>query len=146
MEQDKTNNKVLFPAVPLNEAEDIICSHEYNKMMCLNEMAQVNANERETGNGHFDSNLYRVYVIGEGGYKKFPHFHIEKCSEGWDIRMNMDGSYHSIKKKGGAGIQNDNDFQDIERIAKKWVMLPNAMNPKITNKEFAEMLWKSMNE
>ena len=122
-----------------------INSIKYNQMRCLNEMDQVNKNERGLDKkANFDSNLYRVYVIGEGGYMKFPYFHIEMPYEGWDIRMNMDGTYHSYKHR-SANRQKDEDFLDIERIAMKWVNLPNTSNPKMTNGEAAKFLWDSMN-
>ena len=123
-----------------------INSTEYNQMRCLNEMAQVNKNERGLNKkASFDANLYRVYVIGEGAFAKFPHFHIEMPSEGWDIRMNMDGSYHSMKRRGGANRQKDEDFKDIERIAKVWVKQPNTLYPQMTNGQAAQFLWNSMN-
>ena len=71
----------------------------YNQRMSLNGMAQLNVNENGLSEkDSFDSNVYHVYVAGEGGRQKTPHFHIRHKSEGWDIRMNMDGSFHSIKK------------------------------------------------
>ena len=85
-----------------------------------------------------------MYVKGEGGYKKFPHFHIAKPSEGWDIRMNMDGTFHSIKSR-GTNKQNNTDFNDIEKIAKEWVKLQNADAPKFTNGELAQIFWDRMN-
>jgi len=122
-----------------------ISSSEYNQMKCLNEMAQVNKNEKGLNNKvNFDANIYRVYVIGEGAFKKFPHFHIEKPSEGWDIRMNMDGTFNTIKRR-SSNRQKDEDFMDIERIAVEWVKQPNVTNPKMTNGEAAQFLWDSMN-
>ena len=119
---------------------------EMNEGRCLNEMAQVNKNERGLNKkASFDANLYRVYVIEEGAFAKFPHFHIEMPSEGWDIRMNMDGSYHSMKRRGGANRQKDEDFKDIERIAKVWVKQPNTLYPQMTNGQAAQFLWDSMN-
>ncbi len=117
----------------------------YNQRMSLNEMAQLNVGEDGLSKkDSFDSNVYYVYVIGEGGYKKFPHFHIKHKAEGWDIRMNIDGSFHSIKKKAGKRQKND-DFIDIERISKKWVLKASTLNDKLTNGELANILWKSQN-
>lgn len=112
-----------------------------NQKMSLNEMAQINVGEMGTDKkSNFNSNAYYVYVKGEGGYKKFQHFHIKSKSEGWDIRMNMDGTFHSIKTK-SANRQKPEDFVDIERIAKVWVTQPNALEPDRTNGKVAETAW-----
>ncbi len=118
----------------------------YNQRMSLNEMAQLNVNENGlSGKDSFDSNVYHVYVAGEGGRQKTPHFHIMHKSEGWDIRMNMDGSFHSIKKN-TSERQNNKDFAaDIEEISKKWVLKLSTLNDKLTNGELAGILWIAMN-
>lgn len=116
----------------------------YNQKMSLNEMAQVNKRERGNNKFGFDSNVYYVYVRGEGGYKKSPHFHIKHRGEGWDIRMNMDGSFNSIKTKSDRR-QKDEDFADVEKIAINWVKAPNASYPKLTNGELAEIYWDGQN-
>ena len=76
--------------------------------------------------------------------KKFPHFHIKHRGEGWDIRMNMDGSFNSIKTKSDRR-QKDEDFADVEKIAINWVKAPNASYPKLTNGELAEIYWDGQN-
>ena len=87
----------------------------YNQKMSLNEMPQINVREMGTDKqSSFNCNSYYVYVKGEGGYKKFPHFHVSHKGEGWDIRMNMDGTFHSIKIKSNRR-QNPEDFSDIEK-------------------------------
>ena len=87
----------------------------YNQKMSLNEMPQINVREMGTDKqSSFNCNSYYVYVKGEGGYKKFPHFHVSHKGEGWDIRMNMDGTFHSIKIKSNRR-QNPEDFGDIEK-------------------------------
>ena len=87
----------------------------YNQKMSLNEMPQINVREMGTDKqSSFNCNSYYVYVKGEGGYKKFPHFHVSHKGEGWDIRMNMDGTFHSIKSKSNRR-QNPEDFSDIEK-------------------------------
>ena len=117
----------------------------YNHRMSLNEMAQLNVDEYGLSEkDSFDSNIYYVYVIGEGGCSNFPHFHIKHKSEGWDIRMNIDGSFHSINKK-SSKRQNNEDFIDIEKISKKWVLKISTLNDKLTNGELAKILWLSQN-
>ena len=111
-----------------------------NQIMSLNEMAQINIRETQKGKKHLDEGSYYVYVKGEGGYKKFHHFHIRNKANGWDIRMNMDGSFHSIKTR-GKGMQNPEDAIGIENIAKEWVKEKNALDPTKTNGEVAEMEW-----
>lgn len=111
-----------------------------NQAMSLNEMAQINLNERGTKNNSFNSDVYYVYVKGEGGYKKFPHFHIKHKSEGWDIRMNMDGTFNSIKKR-GRGMQKPSDAEPIAKIAQLWVKEKNVLEPDRTNGKVAETLW-----
>ena len=87
----------------------------YNQKMSLNEMPQINVREMGTDKqSSFNCNSYYVYVKGEGGYKKFPHFHVSHKGEGWDIRMNVDGTFHSIKIKSNRR-QNPEDFSDIEK-------------------------------
>lgn len=117
-----------------------------NQKMSLNEMAQINLNEQGfEKNGCFDASRYYVYVRGEGGNNKFPHFHIKHKSEGWDIRMNIpDGTLHSIKDK-SSRRQNPEDFIDIENISIKWVAMKNTSNPSLTNGELASILWDAMN-
>ncbi len=113
----------------------------FNQKMSLNEMAQINLNERGVEKkGNLDSDKYYVYVKGEGGYKKFPHYHIKHKTEGWDIRMNIDGSFHSIKSK-SRNRQTDEDFRDIEKISLIWATLPNALEPEKTNGRVAEIEW-----
>ena len=117
----------------------------YNQRMSLNELAQLNVNENGlSGKDSFDSNVYHVYVAGEGGRQKTPHFHIMHKYEGWDIRMNMDGSFHSIKKN-NSERQNNKDFADIEEISRKWVLKLCTLNDKLTNRELASILWIAMN-
>lgn len=117
----------------------------YNQRMSLNGMAQLNVNENGLSEkDSFDSNVYHVYVAGEGGRQKTPHFHIRHKSEGWDIRMNMDGSFHSIKTN-SSERQNSKDFADIEGISKKWVLKLCTLNDKLTNEELAGILWITMN-
>ena len=137
--QDKTNSKVLFPSIPLDEAA--MSEQEYNRKMCLNEMAQINFRERGMEkSGKFDASRYYVYVIGEGGFKKFPHYHIKHRTEGWDIRMNIDGSFHSIKTK-SEHRQTEKDFADIEKISLLWAKQPNTFEPEKTNGRVAEIEW-----
>lgn len=126
--------KSLYDIKPLSE----------NALQCLNEMAQINKRETSSKDG-FDYRKYRVYVLGEGSNNKFPHFHIKSLSDNWDIRMLMDGTFHSIKLR-GKGMQNPEDAKPIERIAKKWVTKPNSFNPKISNGEIAKFLWDSQND
>ena len=117
----------------------------YNQRMSLNGMAQLNVNENGLSEkDSFDSNVYHVYVAGEGGRQKTPHFHIRHKSEGWDIRMNMDGSFHSIKTN-SSERQNSKDFADIEEISKNWVLKLCTLNDKLTNEELAGILWITMN-
>jgi hypothetical protein len=117
----------------------------YNQRMSLNGMAQLNVNENGLSEkDSFDSNIYHVYVAGEGGRQKTPHFHIRHKSEGWDIRMNMDGSFHSIKTN-SSERQNSKDFADIEEISRKWVLKLCTLNDKLTNEELAGILWITMN-
>ena len=124
-------------AIPIDNVPSIT----YNQKMSLNEMAQINVDEMGTDKkSNLNCNSYYVYVKGEGSYKKFPHFHIESLSERWDIRMLMDGTFHSIKKK-SAKRQKPEDFLDIERIAKVWVTQPNALEPDRTNGKVAETTW-----
>ena len=49
-----------------------------NQIMSLNEMAQIDIRETLNGKKHLDEGTYYVYVKGEGGAKKFHHFHIHK--------------------------------------------------------------------
>jgi hypothetical protein len=117
----------------------------YNQRMSLNGMAQLNVNENGLSEkDSFDSNVYHVYVAGEGGRQKTPHFHIRHKSEGWDIRMNMDGSFHSIKTN-SSERQNSKDFADIEEISKNWVLKLCTLDDKLTNREFGDILWIAMN-
>lgn len=117
----------------------------YNQRMSLNGMAQLNVNENGLSEkDSFDSNVYHVYVAGEGGRQKTPHFHIRHKSEGWDIRMNMDGAFHSIKTN-SSECQNSKDFADIEEISRKWVLKLCTLNDKFTNEELAGILWITMN-
>ena len=117
----------------------------YNQRMSLNGMAQLNVNENGLSEkDSFDSNVYHVYVAGEGGRQKTPHFHIRHKSEGWDIRMNMDGSFHSIKTN-SSERQNSKDFADIEEISKKWVLKLCTLDDKLTNRELGDILWIAMN-
>jgi len=133
-----TESQLVNKLQPIN-------SGDYNSVMSLNEMAQINVKEMGVDKKqNFNCNSYYVYVKGEGGYKKFPHFHIRSIGEGWDIRMNMDGSFNSIKTKSDRR-QIDEDFADIEKIAKNWVTQNNVMNSKVTNGELAQILWNSMN-
>lgn len=115
-----------------------------NQAMCLNEMAQINLKETGKKKFNLDSNIYYVYVKGEGGYKKFPHFHIKHKANGWDIRMNMDGSFHSIKTK-GKGMQNPDDAHQIEQVAKLWIKENNVLEPDRTNGQVAELTWFRQN-
>ena len=113
----------------------------YNQKMSLNEMAQININEMGIDKkSSFNCNSYYVYVKGEGAYKKFPHFHIKHKGEGWDIRMNMDGTFNTINTKSDKR-QNAQDFSDIEKIAMKWVNKPNSLEPDKTNGEVANLEW-----
>lgn len=113
-----------------------------NQKMSLNEMAQINLNEQGfEKNGCFDASRYYVYVRGEGGNNKFPHFHIKHLGEGWDIRMNIpDGTLHSIKDK-SSRRQNPEDFIDIEKISILWAKSPNVFEPDKTNGRVAEIEW-----
>lgn len=117
----------------------------YNQRMSLNGMAQLNVNENGLSEkDSFDSNIYHVYVAGEGGRQKTPHFHIRHKSEGWDIRMNMDGSFHSVKTN-SSERQNSKDFADIEEISRKWVLKLCTLDDKLTNRELGDILWIAMN-
>ena len=68
-----------------------------NQKMSLNEMSQINMEEQGLDRKScFDSNLYYVYVRGEGGFRKFPHFHIKNRAEGWDIRDHLHNYVESV--------------------------------------------------
>lgn len=133
--------KVLDEDFPVKSSEASNSPMTYNQKMSLNEMAQINVNERESDKkSSLNCDIYYVYVKGEGADKKFPHFHIKSKSEGWDIRMNMDGSLNSIKT-GSNKRQTPDDFIDIERVAKIWVAQPNTLEPNKTNGEVAKNIW-----
>ena len=139
------HNVAVVVKQKINEFSNNQDSMTYNQRKSLNEMAQLNVDENGLSKkDSFDSNVYYVYVIGEGGYKRFPHFHIRHKVENWDIRMNIDGSFHSIKKK-SSKRKKDEDFLDIEKISKKWVLKPSTLNDKLTNGELASLLWTSQN-
>ena len=121
-------------------AQDSNLVQSLNQAMCLNEMAQINLHEKGNKKSNLNSDVYYVYVKGEGGYKKFPHFHIKHIANGWDIRMNIDGSFHSIKKK-GKGMLNNEDAEPISRIAQLWVKERNIFEPDRTNGQVAELTW-----
>ena len=123
---------------------DFINEDMLNQVMSLNEMSQINLDERGNNKNGFDSNVYYVYVRGEGAYKKFPHFHIKHRAEGWDIRMNLDGTFNSIKTK-GQRMQKKQDALPIQRVAMQWVNMPNALEPDKTNGKVAENMWKRNN-
>ncbi|MBR4624357.1 MAG: hypothetical protein IKO56_02330 [Alphaproteobacteria bacterium] len=113
----------------------------FNQQMSLNEMSQVNLNEKGLDKKrNLDSSVYYVYVKGEGSFKKFPHYHIRHKTENWDIRMNLDGTFHSIKTK-SSNRQTDKDFKDIEKISIEWAKMPNVFEPQKTNSEVARDLW-----
>jgi hypothetical protein len=140
----KSRNMDKLDKIITESINDFINEDMLNQKMSLNEMAQVNLRERGNNKYSFDSNVYYVYVRGEGGFRKFPHFHIKHRAEGWDIRMNLDGTFNSIKTK-SHNRQNDQDFADIEKIAINWVKAPNTSHPKLTNGELAEIYWDGQN-
>lgn len=114
--------------------------------MSLNEMSRINCKEmRSNKECALDCNNFYVYVKGEGGRSKFPHFHIRHIGEGWDIRINLDGTLHSIKTP-SKGRQTLDDFRDIEKIAIEWVAQPNALESDRTNGQVAEIAWWRNNE
>lgn len=114
--------------------------------MSLNEMSRINCKEMcNNKECALDCNNFYVYVKGEGGYRKFPHFHIRHIGEGWDIRMNLDGTLHSIKTP-SKGRQTLDDFRDIEKIAIEWVAQPNALESDRTNGQVAAITWWRNNE
>lgn len=128
-----------------NATEQILEDVTLNQKMSLNEMSQINLEEQGLDKKTcFDSYLHYVYVRGEGGFRNLPHFHIKNRAEGWDIRMNMDGTFNSIKIK-SSNRQKNTDFADIEKIAINWVTKPNSLEPDITNGEVAELIWKRSN-
>lgn len=113
----------------------------YESSLC--EMALVNSNE--TRNTEFPFSNFRVYVIGEDAAFKFPHFHMMSISDGWDIRVNMDGSIHSIKVK-GKNMQNESDFPKIERLLRKW--LPKSHTyafGKMSHLKYIKAMWNDNN-
>lgn len=117
-----------------------------NQRMSLNDTVRINVNETGTDKeSGLDSGSYYVYVKGEGTDKKIPHFHIKSVNEGWDIRMLMDGTFHSVKTT-GADRKEPEDFRDIERIAKLWVKQANTLEPDRTNGEVAEIQWRRNNK
>lgn len=128
----------------LDNKDNSSLSTMLNQAMCLNEMAQINLKETGKKKSNLDSNTYYVYVKGEGGYKKYPHFHIKHKANGWDIRMNMNGTFHSIKTK-GRGMQTSTDAHRIEQIAKLWVKEKNILEPDRTNGQVAEITWYRQN-
>ncbi len=121
-----------------SQSNDLVQS--LNQAMCLNEMVQINLGEKGNKKSNLNSDVYYVYVKGEGGYKKFPHFHLKHIANGWDIRMNIDGTFHSIKKK-GKGMQNKEDAEPISRIAQRRVKENNILEPDRTNGQVAELSW-----
>ena len=81
--------------------------------------ALVNASEPK--DSEFPADLFEVYVSTENTFI-YPHFYIKSKHDGWDIRVirvNMDGSIHSIKVK-GKNMQNESDFPKIERLLKDY--------------------------
>ncbi|MCQ2203566.1 MAG: hypothetical protein MJZ15_03890 [Bacteroidales bacterium] len=138
------NDKLLYAIS--KGIESALNEMTYNQIMSLNEMSQINLDEKgQDKKCGFNEDVYYIYVKGEGGYKKFPHFHIRHKQDKWDIRMNMDGSFHSIKTKGGRGRQKNTDFDDIEKISKEWVKKPNAADEGKTNGEVASLEWRRNN-
>ena len=99
---------------------------------------------RDDKKSALNCNCFYVYVRGEGGYRKFPHFHIRHLGEGWDIRLNLDGTLHSVKVP-SKNRKDIDDFRDIEKIAIKWVKQPNALESDRTNGQVAEITWKRSN-
>lgn len=74
-----------------------------------------------------------------------PHIHIISLQEGFDIRLNFDGEFISVKEKGVRKTNKEASFVDIISKAKMWLKLK-PTDPKVsekfaTNKEYAEFEW-----
>ena len=109
------------------------------------ERASINRNEiGDVERLRLDDRIYDVYVESEDVDNMPPHFHIRHISEGWDVGMNMDGTFHSIKI-GSPDRQTPEDFADIEALAVKWMNQRNALEPDYTNRHVAEICWVRIN-
>lgn len=109
----------------------------------LLEMATVNLNDNFKD---FSYPTYRAIIKGgprEHLYNGQAHIHISNVSEGWEIRMTLDGNFLSIVK---AGKRNFNDkFTDIEKIFKKWLKRKSKNFPEITNYVYIQREWNTNN-
>ena len=104
--------------------------------------ALVNASELK--DSEFPTDLYEVYV-STGNMFIYPHFYIKSKHDGLDIRVNMDGSIHSIKIK-GKNMQNESDFPKIERLLRKW--LPKSHTyafGKMSHLKYIKAMWNDNN-
>lgn len=101
-------------------------------------------NALEPKDSEFPLCLYEVYVSSNNTFI-YPHFHIKPVQDGWDIRVNMDGSIHSIKVK-GKNMQNEYDFPEIEKLLKSW--LPKSHTyafGKMSHIRYIKAMWNDNN-
>ena len=115
--------------------------HEENLRKALNnepldEMARINLKETQR-NSLFPSNKYRVWIWSNDHTP--PHFHVEYPEEGYECSYTIsDGSLLEVKG-------NSDQCHIHNKVMKNvpiWLDQPCAINPKITNRENANMTWE----
>lgn len=100
----------------------------------LVEMARINKHEQ--GNSIFPFNSFEVQVWSNDHNP--PHFHV--LSNGCNISFLIEtGEILNVESNGDLKT-----YQYILKNVKKWLNNKNSYQPKLTNKEAAEMYWSGM--
>ena len=126
----------------LNESTDIWHESKVKKVINnepIDEMARINM--KETGNSLFPSNKFRLWIWSND--HEPAHFHVDYPQENYECSFCIDdGSL--LEVKGNSNYCSIH--KEVVRNVKKWLKMPCAINPKITNKENAYMAWLQHHE
>jgi hypothetical protein len=103
----------------------------------IQEIAHINL--RETKKGIFPKGEYDVRVSSDD--TEPAHLHIVK--EDWDIAFQIEsGELHKIYKQGSSNDVYDYAASNIKR----WLDSRCCLQPKITNKECARVVWSQIHD
>lgn len=121
----------------LNETPAYLMDY-YNSLentSTIEEIARIN--KKESGNSIFPYNIFNVHIWSNDHNP--PHFHVE--SNGWDLSFLIEsGDFYKLNSSG-----NDKQtYNYIIKNVKKWLNMTCAVQPKLTNKENAELQWESL--
>lgn len=114
---------------------------EIRRLSLTRQIADVaRLNHLDDENSMLPPSRFAVFVMGEEDPDVKPHMHLRSIADRYELRIGFDEcGLLSVKRRGNA------DYKEALAAAMQWLMVPSAINPTLSNRDMALVLYTSLN-